>query len=378
VPRRAAAAGESAGAVAEFQPPLEVGRRPVDGAIDVEDRARHRVGEDAVETRRVRREPSSGVGVDRPIAVERGGFVGQVEHRHHRHQDPDGDAGSDRGVVPSGQQVGADVRSQLVERAALVGRLCEMASRLIDALPGGLRLRSREPEPEPGHAVALIVERGPSVVGGLAVTFRERAGVQPLAQHAHPLTEARRGETRQLDRSLVECGIGLTGRRHGVERVGELAGVRRRDVALAEERPGARRPGSERGRRVREDHDRVLSDREPHREVGDRRVARDREIDIGRFAVEDREHVRMPLRLGEHVGHRRHLGRGRPGGLPGGNLRLGEPPLDALAGIGPAPQSDGTLIGSGVRHALTEPRTADIRPRFRSDLARDRAFVTLS
>jgi hypothetical protein len=77
-PGSPAAAGCAAGAVSEAHRPLEIGGHSVLTSADGEDCSGLRLDEDAGERGCVDRDTGRGLGIDRPIAVERGGCVGDA------------------------------------------------------------------------------------------------------------------------------------------------------------------------------------------------------------------------------------------------------------------------------------------------------------
>ena len=127
----AGAAGEPAGAVAGSEVAGEVGGDAVGGAAVGEVGAGLGVGEDALERRCVRGEVSGGVGGDRTVPVELGGFVRVSEQGEHRHGDQH--PGHDRRVI---------VDRFAVDMAADTGQE-QVGGGIEDALRAGSRVGRR-------------------------------------------------------------------------------------------------------------------------------------------------------------------------------------------------------------------------------------------
>ncbi len=211
--RATIAAREPAGAIAHLEPPLEVSRRPVAGAVDIEHGARHRVREDAGERRRLRGEPPRGVGVDRPVAVEQPGILGCADEREHRHRDVHaGASGGDRlGEVGFARQpavqeqvacgVGAELRGSAMI-AACVGACigarvsrCSGVSDPVEPIFDEQRVGRWQQCVQPRHAVASRLDLHPSFGEGCSMPLGDGLDLELLAKRTRPATQGggRRG-----------------------------------------------------------------------------------------------------------------------------------------------------------------------------------------
>src|SRR5690606_36108264 len=101
----AAAAGEDAGLVAGSQPSFQRGGDPVAGAVQVEDGAGDRVGEDPGERGRLPGQFLGGGCVDGSVSVEHRGLVTAAEEGEHRHGQSEADLDLD--THPAGVGGGA-------------------------------------------------------------------------------------------------------------------------------------------------------------------------------------------------------------------------------------------------------------------------------
>ena len=106
------AAGERAGLVDQLPHPSEALWDVLRRLIDVENGARHRIGEDSVDRVRSRRQRAGGLGIDRALTRNRGGYFGVPEEREHRDEHPDQNGDRPAGA-DSSKQASKNVGTQL-------------------------------------------------------------------------------------------------------------------------------------------------------------------------------------------------------------------------------------------------------------------------